>query len=103
MMEERMDAQELMNRAGDVLAELKKSDAYPAVIGGIAGGLAGALMAVIIAGRAPSRPVEKTVAAQPQAPAQASSGFSFRDLSQLITVLVPLVKQVQVWLKEKDK
>ena len=100
MEERQMDAQELIARVSDVLAELKKSDAYPAVVGGIAGGLAGALMAVIIAGRSPSRPVEKTMAAQKESQ---GSGFSIRDLAQLLAVLAPLIKQAQAWLKEKEK
>ncbi len=98
-MEERMDAQELIGRIGDVLAELKKSDAYPAVVGGIAGGLAGALMAVIIAGRSPARPAEKPAPAQ----SESRGGFAVRDLVQLVTVLAPLAKQAQAWLKEKEK
>lgn len=97
MMEERMDAQELLARINDVMKELKKSDAYPAIVGGIAGGLAGGLIAVIIAGRSPSRPAEKIVAVQPES----RGGVSVRDIAQMLAVLAPLVKQVQAWLKEK--
>ena len=100
MTEKQLDIQEVMARAGDVLAELKKSDAYPAVVGGIAGGLAGALMAVIIAGRSPAHPAEKKVAiAQPES----RGGVSMRDIAQLLAVIAPLAKQVQAWLKEKEK
>ena len=99
MMEERTNAKELLARVSAVMKELKKSDAYPAVVGGIAGGLAGALMAVIIAGRSPSRSAEKIIAAPPQS----RGGIAVRDLAQLLTVIAPLIKQVQAWLKEKGK
>lgn len=99
MMEERMNAKEVMARVGQVMQELKKSDAYPAVVGGIAGGLAGALMAVIIAGRSPSRSAEKIIAAPPES----RGGIAARDIMQLLAVIAPLLKQAQAWLKEREK
>ena len=98
MTERQLEVQEVLARLGDVLAELKKSDAYPAVVGGIAGGLAGALMAVIIAGRSASRPSEKNVAV---AHPESHGGVSVRDIAQLLAVLAPLAKQARTWLKER--
>ena len=98
MTERQLEVQKVLARLGDVLAELKKSDAYPAVVGGIAGGLAGALMAVIIAGRSASRPGEKNAAA---AHPESRGGVSVRDIAQLLAVLAPLAKQARTWLKER--
>ena len=48
------DAQALMSRASEITKDIRKSDAYPALIGGIAGAVAGGLIAALIAGRVAS-------------------------------------------------
>ncbi|MCI0478386.1 MAG: hypothetical protein L0Y55_19260 [Anaerolineales bacterium] len=96
-MEEQFDTQALMTRAQLVAREIRKSDAFPALIGGIAGGIAGALMAVIIAGRiaAPREPIAPREKASPK------FDWSVRELMQLATVVAPLLKQIQAWSKEQ--
>ena len=104
-MEKQFDAQALtkvtsvMVRAGEVAQQIRKSDAYPALVGGIAGGIAGALMAALIAGRRP-----------PPQPSPASTGegrgggsWTVREVLQLLTVVAPIAKQVQAWYKEQRK
>ena len=96
-MNKQFDAQAMMMRVGEVARQIRKSDAYPALVGGIAGGIAGALMAAIIAGRRP-----------PPQPSPASGrgqgrGWSLREVVQLLTVVAPLAKQVQAWYKERGK
>ena len=47
-MDDQFDTQAMIVRAKVVAQQIRRSDAYPALIGGIAGGIAGALMAVLI-------------------------------------------------------
>jgi len=98
-MEQQFDAQALMTRVNVLAQELRKSEAYPAIVGGIAGGIAGAVMAVIIAGALSSR--RSTEAEKNTAPAGRS--FSLRDAVQLLTVIASLVKQIQAWAKEQGR
>ncbi len=98
-MQQQFDSREMMRRAGEVAKELRKSELYPALLGGVAGGIAGALMAAIIAGRASSRHSET-------APSEAKTsrgGWALKDVVQLLTVVTTLAKQVQGWLKEQEK
>lgn len=101
-MDEQMDPQVLMERVTEVAKELRKSDVYPALIGGIAGGIAGALMATLIASRLASRgaPAESSSAA-----AKESGGPSWtvREVVQLVSVIAGLGKLVQEWRKERPK
>ncbi|MBM3129074.1 MAG: hypothetical protein FJ009_10695 [Chloroflexi bacterium] len=94
-MEEQFDAHALMTRAQLVAREIRKSDAFPALIGGIAGGIAGALMAALIAGRIAS--ARESVA--PREKVAPKFDWSARELMQLATVIAPLVKQIQAWAK----
>ena len=98
-MQQQFDGQELMARAGEVAKELRKSDAFPALIGGLAGGLAGGLVAAIVAGRASSRNVK----AESSDSKGTRGGWSLRDVMQLLTVGATLAKQVQAWMKEQQK
>lgn len=98
-MEEQFDAQALMARAGAITKEIRKSDAYPALMGGIAGGIAGALMAAIIAGRVSSRGVEPSS----HAVKESRGGWSLREIAQLLTAVVSLAKQVEAWYKEQGR
>lgn len=100
-MEQQSDAQMLRMRVNLLVQELRKSEAYPAIVGGIAGGIAGALMAVIIAGALSSRRPAK--AEQDTVPTAAKSAFSLRDAVQLLTVIASLVKQIQAWSKEQGR
>ncbi len=98
-MQQQFDGRALIERASEAAREIRKSDAYPALVGGIAGGIAGALMAAIIAGRVTSRSADSESSG-----AKASrGGWSVRDLVQLLTIAATLAKQVQVWLKEQEK
>ena len=97
-MQQQFDGRELMERAGAVVKEIRKSDAYPAVIGGLAGGLAGALIAAIIAGRA-----SRSTSAASSNVKDGHGGWALRDLVQLLTVGATLAKQVQSWMKEQEK
>jgi hypothetical protein len=98
-MQQQFDGRELVARAGEVAREIRKSDAYPALIGGLAGGLTGALIAAIVAGRATSRNSEAAL----RASKEARSGWALRDVMQLLTVGATLAKQVQSWMKEQEK
>lgn len=97
-MEQQMDPQVMLERVNAVAREIRKSDAFPAIIGGIAGGVAGALMAVIIASRA-----RAPKSAEADHAAKEARGFSLKDLAQLIAVITPLIKQAQAWMKEQEK
>jgi hypothetical protein len=101
-MEQSTESQAWLARVNTAATELRKSEAYPAIVGGVAGGIAGALMAVIIAGALAPRqrnvPVEANVVAQPGKPP-----FAVRDLIQLITIGATLIKQIQALRDEKRK
>jgi glycerol uptake facilitator-like aquaporin len=97
-MEQQMDPQVMLERVSAVAREVRKSEAFPAIIGGIAGGIAGALMAIIIASR-----VSAPQAAKAEHTTKESRGFTLKDLAQLIAVITPLIKQAQAWMKEQEK
>ena len=98
-MQQNIDAPEVLARVGQVAKELRKSEAYPALVGGVAGGIAGALIAAIIAGRATQRGDGSTS----NGAKESGSRWNIRDLAQLLTIAVTLAKQVQAWMKEQDK
>ncbi len=97
-MEEKFDAQAMMERAGLIVKEIRKSEAYPAILGAVAGGIAGALIAAIIAGGRSSRRAEGE-----SLKATARPSWSSRDLIQLATVVTALVKQAQSWYREQKR
>ncbi len=95
------DARAVMGRVNEVAKELRKSEAYPAIVGGLAGGIAGAMIAAIIAGRKSS---PRQVTATVEAPSPKSGiNMSLKDLMQLATVVTSLAKQVQEWTKKEEK
>ena len=96
-MEEPFDTQALMLRAKLVAQRIRQSEAYPALIGGIAGGIAGALMAALITGRITARREEET----PRAKESHPFDWSLREVAQLATVVASLMKQLQAWSKER--
>ncbi len=96
-MEEQFDAHAMIERAGTLTRMIRKSEAYPALIGGVAGGVAGALMAVMIAGRMTSSrrvAVEQAIKASK---VDGGVGWSLREVVQLATVAASLAKQAQAW------
>ncbi len=108
-MEDPFDPQAMMERAGTLAQMIRKSEAYPALIGGVAGGVAGALMAVIIAGRMTSsrrrfaseaRAVDETVRVSR---ADGGEGWSMREVVQLATVVASLAKQAQDWYASRKE
>jgi len=99
-MQEEFDSQVMMERAGVVLKEIRKSEAFPAILGALAGGIAGALIAAIIASNRGGRQ------SAPAETAQAETGkraFALRDVVQLLAVVSALAKQVQSWRKEQQQ
>lgn len=94
-MDQQLDAPEMMTRVGEVAKELRKSDLYPAVVGGIAGGIAGALIAAVIASRGSS-------SREPSAKSS-KGGWSLKELLSLATVVASLAKQAQSFLKDQEK
>jgi hypothetical protein len=83
--------------------EVRQSEMYPALVGGIAGGLAGALMAVIVAAlfsRGRAAPAEPS---EPKAIRAAGPSWSLRDIVDLIAVGMSLARQVQDWRKGQIK
>lgn len=103
-MQRQADVQEIAARAQLVARAVRQSEAYPAIVGGLAGGIAGALMAVLIAGRL----ARQTASREPSTPrivsaAQEKSRFdlSVREAIQLVTLLASLAKQLQIWLRQR--
>ena len=98
-MDDQFDTQTMIVRAKVVAQQIRRSDAYPALIGGIAGGIAGALMAALIAGRVAPRRSEDA----PREKESRKVEWSLREVAQLATVLTPLMKQIQMWYKDRAK
>jgi hypothetical protein len=77
---------------------LRRSEAFPAIVGAAAGGLTGALMAALIAGR---RHSSSNGSAEVRTVATATPGlllgYSPRDIIQLVTVLSSLARQIKEW------
>ncbi len=105
MQDKPFEPEALVSRASTVAQEIRKSEAYPAVIGGIAGGIAGGLIAALIAGRvAGSRGAAGSVDSEGDVRVRkASRGFNLRDLVQLATVAATLAKQVNAWYREQKQ
>ncbi len=101
-MEQQFDPQQMMERVGELARVVRKSEAYPALIGGIAGGVAGALMAVIIAGRMTSsrRVVQEETAGVVKSDGR---GWSAREVVQLATIAASLARQAQDWYQERKR
>jgi hypothetical protein len=95
-MPEQFDAQALMTRVTEVAKALRKSEVYPALVGGVAGGIAGALIAALIAGRRPS-PAPPPAAPAETARTRLGINWSIKDVMQLVTVVAALAKQIQEW------
>jgi len=98
-MEDQFDTQAMLVRAKLVAQQIRQSDAYPALIGGVAGGIAGALMAALIAGRMSAR-------RPPDAPHEKTArqfDWSLREVVQLATVGASLLKQIQAWSKGRQR
>jgi hypothetical protein len=100
-MDEHFDTQTFLVRTKLVAEQIRHSDAFPALIGGVAGGLAGALIAALVAGRVAGRVVSHSTheAAQPEK-ASTKPQWSMREAAQLATVAASLFKQFQTWSKE---
>ncbi len=92
-MQERFDSEAIIERAREIGQEIRRSEAYPAIIGGIAGGIAGALMATIIASRFAPRSESRSS----EASATVRGGMGARDLVALLGVMAGLVKQAREW------
>lgn len=99
-MQDRFDTEMMVERAREIAQDIRASEAYPAILGGIAGGIAGALMAALIASRIPPR-------AEPPAPeqrtARANASFDVRHAVELLTVVTALVKQARDWYSRERK
>lgn len=104
MEQEPMDPQVVLARVGELAKEIRKSEAYPALLGGIAGGIAGGLMAALIAGRvASSRSGVAGVVDSLKKEAASGGGWSMREAVQLVTVIAGLAKQVQTMYQDRRR
>ncbi len=102
-MEEPFDTQALMDRISELSAEIRKSDAYPAIVGGIAGGVAGALMAALIAGRFASRRLAADGSSNHSPAKESRARWSPREMVELVTVVASLVRQARQWYLQRER
>ncbi len=87
-----------LERINALARQVRKSEAYPAVLGALAGGIAGALIALIISGmRAPRH------ADSGEVKSSARGGWSPREVLELLAVGTALAKQVREWYQERSK
>lgn len=99
-MQERLDPEMMLERAKEIGRDIRESEAYPAILGGIAGGIAGALMAALIASRFAPRSESP---ASENRPTRGRSGFDIRQGVELLAVVASLVKQAREWYSQERK
>jgi hypothetical protein len=101
-----------MLQANQTFQKIRKSEAYPALLGALAGGIAGALLAALIARRAPAprvaaeaerAPVSTPAPAIPSAGLRIPGGLSVNELVQLITIGTTLARQAQAWAQNNAR
>lgn len=98
-MEERtMDLEGMPARVGEIAQMVRKSEAYPAILGAVAGGIAGALIATIIAGRASSR---SSYSASQVDTDEKTRTWSLREIVQFATIAAAVVRQISAWIEER--
>ena len=102
-MEDRFDSDAIMERMTKLAREIRKSDLYPAVIGGIAGGIAGALIAAMITGRVVSCANGTASNAGSVDAKVKTKSWAARDVVELITVVAALAKQAKDWYDRERK
>lgn len=102
-MRDRFDSELIVERAREIAEEIRRSDAYPAIVGGIAGGIAGALVAGMIASRFAPQPDARPEPASGNRSHGARGGMELRSAVELLTVVAGLVKQAREWYTQGRK
>ncbi len=92
----------MLSRAGELVRYVRRSEAYPLIVGGIAGGIVGAVMAALIAGRVATSSRQQ-VAEEAIGETKKSEGWSLREVVQLATIAATLIRQAQEWYQERQK
>jgi len=98
-MPERFDAEMMIERTREIAQDIRKSEAFPAILGGIAGGIAGALMAALISSRFAARNEPPAASERPAV----RTGFEIRQAVELFAVVAGLIKQARKWYYEERK
>jgi len=102
-MQERLNPEMMVERAKEIAQDIRASEAYPAILGGIAGGIAGALMAALIASRFAPRERSPQPAPDDDKRGSGRAGFDIRHAVELLTVVTALVKQARDWYSQERK
>jgi hypothetical protein len=100
-MEQKFDTEMMIKRARGLAKEIRQSEAYPAIIGGIAGGIAGALMAALIASRF-SQSSPSASSANEDRRGNRDAGINLREIAQFLAVVAGLIKQAREWYDKKS-
>lgn len=104
---QQLDNNSFMERVGVLADSVRGSSAYPAIVAGVAGAAAGALMATLIASRVSRRSVprhlEKKIQEAGAAAQQAGQGWTAREIVELATIGVTLLRQVQDWYAQRQQ
>ncbi len=106
---QQFDSDAFMGRVSVLADRVRSSNAYPALVAGLAGAVAGAIVATLIASRvsrrALPRSVEKTVeqVAEKKTEKESGKGWTAREIVQMATIGVTLLKQVQDWYAQRQQ
>ncbi len=106
---QQFDRDAFVGRVNVLADRVRSSNAYPALVAGLAGAAAGAIMATLIASRvsrrALPRSVEKAVeqVAEKKWEKDSGQGWTAREIVQLATIGVTLLKQVQDWYARRQQ
>ena len=102
-MQERFDTEMMVERAREIAQDIRASEAYPAILGGIAGGIAGALMAALIASRVAPREPSPQPSPVGDRRGGERAGFDIRQAVELLAVVAGLVKQAREWYSQERR
>ncbi len=90
-------------RLDELARRVRKSEAYPAILGAIAGGIAGAFIALLITGmRSAGRSANSAETTAPTQ-ARARGGWTPREVVELLTVGAAIAKQAREWYRGRAK
>ncbi len=108
---QQFDSDAFMGRVSVLADRVRSSNAYPALIAGLAGAAAGAIMATLIASRVSRRAlprsvekaVEQVAEKKSEKEKEAGQGWTAREIVQLATIGVTLLRQAQDWYAQRQQ
>ena len=102
-MEQQLDGQAMLERAGEIAKQVRKSDAYPAIAGALAGVIAGGVVAALVAGRVASSRRARAAEVANVTDQVEDRSWNLREIVELAAIAAGILKQVQEWYQERQR